>query len=79
MSDPKSPTQSVTCSACNGSGVQQIELDKTCARCHAPFHIQQGRAESKHRTKGVIYCSRACANAASQAAYREREKAKADR
>lgn len=46
----------------------------SCAHCARWYGKQVGRANNRSRTKGVIYCSRSCANAASQAKYRKRQK-----
>lgn len=69
-----SETRRDTCAHCDGHGFVTIVLDKTCAHCGDPFATQSGRVKSRHRTVGVIYCSRRCANAASQAKYRSRQK-----
>lgn len=68
MSDE--PTVEEPCTHCNGHGVVTVVLNKVCKRCGEPF------ANRGHRTKGVIYCSDACANASSQAMWRERQKLK---
>lgn len=46
----------------------------SCAHCSRWYGKQIGRAKSRSRTQGVIYCSRSCANAASQMKYRKRQK-----
>lgn len=46
-----------------------------CKRCGRDFNRQIGRAKYRARAEGTVYCSRSCANAASQAAYRARNKA----
>lgn len=48
---------------------------KPCAHCGNWFGKQVGSAKYRSRTKGVIYCSKSCQDAASQAAYRARKKA----
>ena len=62
------PTREECCIACAGSGVVEVVLDKVCARCNEPFAMRS------RKTAGVLYCSQRCANAASQAQYRQRKR-----
>lgn len=48
---------------------------RECPRCGVQFVFQDGRAtQGKNRTTGVIYCSKACANAQAQAEFRRRNR-----
>jgi hypothetical protein len=50
---------------------------RICAneRCNRRFVLQQGRSEKgQHRSRGVKYCSPACARATAQRTYRQRRK-----
>lgn len=68
------PSKLEVCKTCGGVGTVKVILDKTCAECGEAFATQGDRTGSRTRTKGVIYCSRSCANAASQAKYRKRQR-----
>lgn len=46
-----------------------------CAHCGRMFGRKVADAKYRSRRKGVIYCSKSCANAATQARYRARKKA----
>jgi hypothetical protein len=54
--------------------LQSLGQTKRCRRCGNEFTHQDGRATRRIRTEGTVYCSRRCANAASQAAYRARKR-----
>lgn len=52
------------CPMCLGRGVLPEPILCANERCGREFVWQEGRSEQgQHRSKGVMYCSRACARA----------------